>query len=213
VPETEDLESTEDVNEVEVETIEEMSEMIEEAVASSLAEFEASIRPGPAGTESLLQELGISTFDLQRTEEQDSSQALLVALEVIKHNSLRATELLDVESAAELQRINVEFEIEDTRVGISNTNFLRALKQVDSDLQEADTEQTLKIKLSNDAVFGISISATAGIVAWALRGGALLASVMAATPIWASIDPLRVVNSKEDNDDTSDSSEVEKIFE
>ena len=53
----------------------------------------------------------------------------------------------------------------------------------------------------------------AGIVAWALRGGALLASVMAATPIWASIDPLRVVNSKEDNDDTSDSSEVEKIFE
>ena len=136
-----------------------------------------------------------------------------MALEVIKHNSIRATDLYDVSSELELQRIDVEFEIEDTRVGISNTNFLRALKQVDSDLQEAETEQSLKIQLSNDAVFGISISATAGIVAWALRGGALLASVMAATPIWASIDPLRVVNSKEENEDNSDSSEVEKIFE
>ena len=213
IPETDNPDSVEDASEVEVETVEEVSEMIEEAGASSLAEFEVSTRTSLAGSESLLQELGISTFDLQGAEGQDRSESLLVALEVVKHNSIRTAELFDVDSELELQRIDVEFEIEDSRVGISNTNFLRALKQVDSDLQEADTEQTLKIKLSNDAVFGISISATAGIVAWALRGGALLASVMAATPIWASIDPLRVVNSKEDNDDTSDSSEVEKIFE
>jgi len=213
VPESVDLDAGEDSTEVEVETAEEVAEVIEEAGASSLAEFEVSTRTNLASSESLLQELGISTFDLQGADGQERSESLLVALEVIKHNSIRTTELYDVGSDVELQRIDVEFEIEDTRVGISNTNFLRALQQVDSDLQEADTEQSLKIQLSNDAVFGISISATAGIVAWALRGGALLASVMAATPIWASIDPLRVVNSKEENEDNSDSSEVEKIFE
>ena len=213
MPESVDLDAVEDSTEVEVETADEVAEVIEEAGTPSLAEFEVSTQANLAGSESLLQELGVSTFDRQGAEGQDRSESLLVALEVIKHNSIRATELYNVGSELELQRIDVEFEIEDTRVGISNTNFLRALQQVDSDLQEADTEQSLKIQLSNDAVFGISISATAGIVAWALRGGALLASVMAATPIWASIDPLRVVNSKEENEDNSDSSEVEKIFE
>jgi len=140
-------------------------------------------------------------------------QSLLLALEVIKHNSIRTIDFGDFDFSPELQRIDVEFVIDEHRVGISNTNFLRALQQVDSDLQKAESENTLKIQLSNDAVFGISISATAGIVAWALRGGALLASVMAATPIWASIDPLRVVNSKEENDENQDSSDVEKIFE
>ena len=206
--------STEDSNEVEVETIEEMSEIMEEADGSFVAELEFSTPTGSIGEESLLQELGISTFDVERgNEQQDGLQSLLLALEVIKHNSIRTIDFGDFDFSPELQRIDVEFVIDEHRVGISNTNFLRALQQVDSDLQKAESENTLKIQLSNDAVFGISISATAGIVAWALRGGALLASVMAATPIWASIDPLRVVNSKEENDENQDSSDVEKIFE
>ena len=97
-------------------------------------------------------------------------------------------------------------------MGISNSNFLRALNQVDSDLQEADTEKTLKIKISNDVAFGLSISATAGVLAWALRGGALLASVMAATPIWSAIDPVRVFHASDREEEDSEGSEVEKIF-
>ena len=191
-----------------------MSEIMEEADGSFVAELEFSTPTGSIGEESLLQELGISTFDVERgNEQQDGLQSLLQALEVIKHNSIRTIDFGDFDFSPELQRIDVEFVIDEHRVGISNTNFLRALQQVDSDLQKAESENTLKIQLSSDAVFGISISATAGIVAWALRGGALLASVMAATPIWASIDPLRVVNSKEENDENQDSSDVEKIFE
>ncbi len=206
-------ESAEESGEVGVETIEEESEGTEASGGASLTEFEFLEPPDTATEVSLLQELGVSTASFDNSSDQgNGSQSLLEVLEVIKHNSIRASDFNFEGSDLELQRIDVTFQLENNRVGISNTNFLRALKQVDSDLQEADTEQTLKIQLSNDAIFGVSISATAGIVAWALRGGALLASVMAATPIWASIDPVRVLNTRKD-DDESDTSEVEQIFE
>jgi len=214
-PETVDPDSAEDANEIEVVTIEEVSKMIEEASGTSSAEFSFSTPSSAIREESLLQELGVSTFGFEQGDlQRDRSQTLLAALEVIQHNSVRAAEFDSFGVNVETQRIEVEFLSDDQRVGITNTSFLQALKQVDSDLQEAESEKTLKIKLSNDAIFSLSISATAGVVAWALRGGALLASVMAATPIWTSIDPVRVLKTNENKDDNSKpSSEVEKMFE
>ena len=130
----------------------------------------------------------------------------------IQHNAINPTQFLDNDAGTQFQRIDVEFLIDDKRVGISNSNFINALKQIDSDLQDAEEERALQIKISNEALFGLSISATAGIVAWVLRGGALLASVMAATPIWASIDPVRVF-SGQDEEKAKEASEVEKMFE
>ncbi len=40
---------------------------------------------------------------------------------------------------------------------------------------------------------GMSVSFAAGYVIWLLRGGALLASILAATPLWKSFDPLPVL--------------------
>ena len=47
-----------------------------------------------------------------------------------------------------------------------------------------------------------------------LRGGALFASLMTATPLWSSIDPIRVVGvGKSDDDLSADDSAVERVFE
>ena len=48
-------------------------------------------------------------------------------------------------------------------------------------------------------------------VAWILRGGALFAGVMAATPLWSSIDPSKLLKDKNQEDIISE--EVESYFE
>jgi len=191
---SEGVDDTEEPDELMVETFEEESEMEQEGDApvlgeSSLPEFVASAQVSVTDETGILGELGISTVDFQNDREQSvRTELLLAALDVVQHNSIQSSnEFETVSSGVQLQRIDVEFVVDDKRTGISNSNFLRALKRVDSDLQEAESESTLKIRVSNDAVFGLSISATAGVLAWALRGGALLASVMAATPIWSEI--------------------------
>ena len=219
-PAVENVDSSEDSNELEVETVEEEPEMEEESEMalvgeSSIPEFDASAAAVFEGEEdNLLRELGVSNAGFENnTSQAIRTELLLAALEVVQHNSLQSSEFENVGTNLQLQRIDVEFVAsEEKRVGITNSNFLRALKQVDSDLQEAESEDTLKIQISSEAVFGVSISATAGILAWALRGGALLASVMAATPIWSAIDPVRVFNANEAKKGDAEASEVEKIF-
>jgi hypothetical protein len=42
---------------------------------------------------------------------------------------------------------------------------------------------------------------TAGIVAWAMRGGALLSSLMSTIPLWKGYDPLPILAYKDDDED------------
>ena len=44
-----------------------------------------------------------------------------------------------------------------------------------------------------DAAAGTGITLTAGFVAWLLRGGSLLASLMGSMPLWKGFDPLPVL--------------------
>ncbi|MEM7256399.1 MAG: hypothetical protein AAF404_03320 [Pseudomonadota bacterium] len=67
-------------------------------------------------------------------------------------------------------------------------------------------------EVANDATFGVSLSATAGILAWVLRGGALFASAMASTPLWSSIDPVRVLAVTRDDERSDEDKEVENYF-
>ena len=70
-------------------------------------------------------------------------------------------------------------------------------------------------------VSGGSVSLVAGLVAYALRGGALLASLLSAMPLWSTYDPLPVLTSsrkkskddKEENDaKTSMADKTETLF-
>jgi len=41
---------------------------------------------------------------------------------------------------------------------------------------------------------------SAGYVLWALRGGSLLASMLATLPVWRWLDPLPILESREDDE-------------
>jgi len=77
-----------------------------------------------------------------------------------------------------------------------------------------DTEESRKerTQLINNATLGASFSAAAGMVAWLIRGGALAASVMASTPVWVSLDPVRVISDKPKNDQDNEEDSVEQYF-
>ena len=94
-------------------------------------------------------------------------------------------------------------------------NFLHGLSQAQNDLELSQTESNRNFRLGNEIAVSVSISTTAGVLAWMLRGGALFGSLMAATPLWSAIDPLRITGSGKDekNDGSDGNSAVEDIFE
>ena len=51
----------------------------------------------------------------------------------------------------------------------------------------------------------VSSALTVGYVVWMVRGGALVASLVAALPAWASFDPLPILGSKDSDDESDDS--------
>jgi hypothetical protein len=70
---------------------------------------------------------------------------------------------------------------------------------------------------------GVSMSFAAGYVIWLLRGGSLLASLLAATPLWKSFDPLPVLAfwekrkkqrrpGEKDKSNGNDEHELDKLF-
>ena len=96
---------------------------------------------------------------------------------------------------------------------MSNTLFAEALDRLGQDLEDTGTFERNRYELAGDTAIGISISTTAGVLAWALRGGALFASVMASTPLWSSINPVSlVVGSADRRKDEVDDSDVESFF-
>ena len=53
----------------------------------------------------------------------------------------------------------------------------------------------------------MTLTLSVGIISWALRGGALLASLLSAVPLWKGFDPLPIIartRKKEEDDETTD---------
>jgi hypothetical protein len=71
--------------------------------------------------------------------------------------------------------------------------FRRSLGIVEEDLRRATdmSESNLKFAVGVTNLGGVSL--TAGVIAWLLRSGALLASLAATLPAWRHFDPLPVV--------------------
>ena len=128
---------------------------------------------------------------------------------VNQHSSVKKSDIKSVDLTVDNSYL--EFVINDNFDGLARSGSfeVKTRPQLAFDEVQSETELSDNIIGANDVVFGVSVSATAGFVAWALRGGALVASVMAATPLWASIDPVRILN----NDYKSNKSdEVEDLF-
>jgi len=103
----------------------------------------------------------------------------------------------------------LEFTLDSQSFGVSDANYLRSLAQIDSAFEDLQNKDNVRANFTNEAIYGVTFSITAGILSWVLRGGSLLASVLASTPVWSSIDPVRVI-SKSEREDSPD--EVEDLF-
>ncbi|TKB70766.1 MAG: DUF4347 domain-containing protein [Nitrospira sp.] len=82
--------------------------------------------------------------------------------------------------------------LEKTSTGLSEA-FRQSLGVVEEDLRRATdmSESSLKFAVGVTNLGGVSL--TAGVIAWLLRSGALLASLAATLPAWRHFDPLPVV--------------------
>ena len=89
--------------------------------------------------------------------------------------------------------------------------------------QAAEMQQKQKA-IAVGMATGVSVSFAAGYVIWLLRGGSLLASLLAATPLWKSFDPLPVLAfwekrkkqrrrpGEKDRSNGDDEHELDKLF-
>ncbi len=205
------------------------TETVETETEENLIEHTADNEEPPVDlTDSIA--FGVSPFETESETEQsedtrpvvtldsvevDNSNLVLhsEALEVKQHNQSVAPIAFENTAARIIESLDFEISSGDSRYGISNPPFLEGLLRLESDLGDAASNADKKIQLANEAVFGITISATAGVVAWIIRGGALFASVMAVTPLWSSIDPSNLLKSDKEEPEDQMSEEVERYFE
>ncbi len=187
--------------------------------------------PQESPTASSFIAFGISPFDQHREPEQtentetrvvpvvtlDTPHTLDDLVNVVReepgvewHQKVADPSLVSSISPVIAQALELEITWEDKTVGISNPIFLQGLLNLESSLKQAESESDRRIKLTNEAFLGVSFSATAGIVAWLLRGGTLFASMMAFTPLWSGVDPINLLNKRAEQKKTED---VEEIFE
>ena len=126
----------------------------------------------------------VSELENRETNVRFDELTALASIDVRQHNELESTEV-DIQNAT-FSTVSVEIltNIRTTTAHdvVSNSSFSDGLARLEKDLEDSESFQRNRYQIANDTAIGISISTTAGVLAWALRGGALFASVMASTP-------------------------------
>ncbi len=139
----------------------------------------------------------------------------LEQLIIRQHNNISSV-IIDAEqlqSGVSGFQVDVDVNVYSAAEVIDNQSFQRSLGLAGQALDQADEDTQRRIQLGSDAAVGASISVSAGALAWVLRGGSLAASMMAATPLWSSIDPFRLARSDDKAGGSGDDVEgVEQIF-
>ena len=185
-------------------------EQIEEQVESGLEEF----MPGffsSSVADTRFPDQQVDTLDVESVEFQASSNSIRqsesASLQVVQHNE--AINVLLYSTNLSVNNSYLEFTLGSQSYGVSSESYLRSLAQIDQVFSDAEEQEEVRAIFSDEEIFGLTFTATAGIFSWLLRGGSLLASVLASTPVWSSIDPVKVFSGGQ-RDEKSD--EVEKMF-
>ena len=185
-------------------------EQIEEQVESGLEEF----MPGffsSSVADARFPDQQVDTLNIESVEFQTSSNSIRqsesASLQVVQHNE--AINVLLYSTNLSVNNSYLEFTLGSQSYGVSSESYLRSLAQIDQVFSDAEEQEEVRAIFSDEEIFGLTFTATAGIFSWLLRGGSLLASVLASTPVWSSIDPVKVFSGGQ-RDEKSD--EVEKMF-
>ena len=75
----------------------------------------------------------------------------------------------------------------------ANAAMWSQIESAGRELDQAANIRNKRMQIVVGMVTGTSLSLTAGYLIWLLRGGSLLATVLAAMPMWRSFDPLPVL--------------------
>jgi VCBS repeat-containing protein len=92
----------------------------------------------------------------------------------------------------------------------SITALWGAIDEMRQRIDENITEDITRIEFRSAAVSGAGVSLTAGVVAWVLRSGALMTSLMSTIPLWKGYDPLPILAYK-DNEEEEENITEDKI--
>ena len=85
-------------------------------------------------------------------------------------------------------------EVPDTLLGLTDQTVMwRSIDNMLDDLDEAFAKEEHRNNILAYGLKGTTWSLSAGFVAWALRGGSLLATAMSSIPIWRGLDPLPIL--------------------
>ncbi len=119
--------------------------------------------------------------------------------------------------SAAIFELTLEVYVPSGNSASSNSIFLKQLAQVGDDFEKLEDQSGARYKLLEDTVLGASFSVTVGALAWALRGGALAASMMTLSPLWKfiEIDQISVTGGQrnpEDQTDDDPDDQVESLF-
>ena len=83
-------------------------------------------------------------------------------------------------------------------------NALSAIEELSGKMTDAQNAINDNQTILTQGTVAATISISAGFAAWALRSGALLASLFASTPLWRQFDPLPVLGTDDDEVEEDD---------
>ncbi|MFT5445160.1 MAG: hypothetical protein ACI9DC_000320 [Gammaproteobacteria bacterium] len=94
--------------------------------------------------------------------------------------------------------------VRDIPLAEAQASLLHAFDRVRDELIESGDEEQVLMASAVSASTGLSV----GYVAWLLRGGVLLSSLMSSLPAWRMLDPLPVLGRMDDDEDDDDLSDM-----
>ena len=158
--------------------------------------------------------------EISISEENEAEQQLIEVIQPELLNTAQSTVAVDrgardVILANESNVLLTNNTSNEEQIRLQNAANIATLQNLAS---EADKNQA---KLNNSLAISPTVVATsvtlssgfsAGYILWLLRGGTLLASVMASMPAWRAIDPLPVLESLT-NDDENDTETLQSMVE
>jgi hypothetical protein len=115
----------------------------------------------------------------------------------------------------EIDSLTLQVSDDDFLIGEFEQRLLDQIERMESDMDESAPEQS-SADVEVQIIMGSTVSITAGIVSWVLRGGSLLASLMSTVPLLNRFDPLPIFRRRredesiEPNDDDDDSEVLKK---
>ena len=194
------------------------SDQTEETLEQSQFNFATGVNAEQNST-ALINALNIIRAGVNDTRAEFNGSLATEPLEVIQNRSGLSVFSLTAEGLKVVSTATLELVFEVTtaspREVVSNKNFLEGLARLEDDFDNLNDQKKTQYQLSEDAVLGVTFSATVGALAWALRAGALFSSLLAVTPIWAGVDPTKIVaagSKDKKRSNTQGDNKVETIF-